>query len=136
MDFIDFFSTILTSDAFAAIFLTAFAGAVASAVGAVIYFIRKRVLKDLDAAELEQLRIIADQAVRFAEQVYKTAGGDVKLAAAMEAADKMLASYGIKVTTAMLRTVIEAAVYTALAAEQPAGPVDVNIVAPPPLIEV
>lgn len=125
----DFLTAILTSDAFATLLLTAVASAVTAVAGAVIYYVRKRVLKDLDAAELEQLRIIADQAVRFAEQVYKTANGPAKLAAAMEAADKMLVSYGIKVTAKMLRTVIEAAVYTALAsAEGVVPPVSADIV--------
>jgi LL-H family phage holin len=116
----DFLNTILTSDAFASLLLTAVAGAASALAGAVIYYVRKRVLKDLDSAELAQLREIAALAVQFAEQKFKDAGGDVKLAEAMKAADAMLASYGIKVTTRQLQTVIEAAVYTALAKDEPA----------------
>lgn len=115
MDPIAFLTSILTSDAFASLLLTAVASGVTALTGAIIYYVRKRILKDLDATELAQLREIAAQAVRYAEQRFRDAEGDVKLAQAMAAADAMLTGYGIKVSTTMLRTVIEAAVYTALA---------------------
>lgn len=126
----DFINTILTSDAFATLVLTAVASTVATAVGAIVYYVRKRILKDLDAAELAQLREIASLAVQFAEQKFAQTSGPIKLAEAMKAADAMLQSYGIKVTTTQLRTVIEAAVYTAIAQKQPA-PENIVVSAPP-----
>jgi hypothetical protein len=115
MDIPGFINSVITSDAFATLVLTAFAGAVSAAVGAIAYFVRKRILKDLDAADLAQLRDIAALAVQYAEQKFKDAGGEEKLAAALQAADALIASYGIHVTTSQLRTIIEAAVYAELA---------------------
>lgn len=111
LDLPGFFNTVLASDAFATLILTAFAGVVSAAAGAIAYYVRKNILKNLDAAELAQLREIAALAVQYAEQKFKDAAGPEKLQAALRAADAMIASYGIKVSTNQLVKIIEAAVY-------------------------
>lgn len=119
MSFIIFIQGVLAIDAVQVALLGLFvAGASAAAKYAVglARAIKARVLNELNADQLALARVVAAEAVKYAEKVFAQEGGEAKLEAAMNAAEKMLASYGIKVSLKMLRTIIEAAVYTELAA--------------------
>ncbi|HSW43194.1 MAG TPA: phage holin, LLH family [Patescibacteria group bacterium] len=107
----DLLGTILASDAFAALVLTTVATVATAVVGWLGYAVRRHVLRRLDADELALLRQIASVAVAYAEQKYKSSDGPARLAAAMSAANTMLAAYGVKVSAEQLLAVIEAAVY-------------------------
>lgn len=104
-------ATILASDAFAALVLTTVATVATAVVGWLGYAIRRHVLRRLDADELALVRQIATVAVAYAEQKYRTSDGPARLAAAMSAANTMLAAYGVRVSAEQLLAVIEAAVY-------------------------
>jgi len=116
----DFILGILGSPEFTALMLTTFAGIVTAVVGWVAVQFRKRILNELSVADLALLRSIAVIAVQYAEQRFKDADGPAKLAAAVAAADKMIAGYGLRVKTEQLMAIIESAVYAELAhAEMP-----------------
>src|SRR5664279_545732 len=101
----------LGSPEFTTLLLTTFAGVVTAVVGWVAIEFRKRILHDLSTTDLALLRSIAALAVQYAEQKFKDSDGPEKLAAAIAAADSMIASYGLTVTVAQLTKIIEAAVY-------------------------
>lgn len=107
----DIIATILASDAFAALVLTTVATVATAIVGWIGYTIRRHVLRRLDSDELALVRQIATVAVTYAEQKYRTSDGPARLAAAMSAANTMLAAYGVRVSAEQLLAVIEAAVY-------------------------
>ncbi len=102
---------IIGSPEFTALLLTTFAGVVTAVVGWVGVQFRKRILRELSAADLALLRSIARIAVQYAEQKYRAADGPTKLAAAMAATNTMIASYGLRVTTEQLLAIVEAAVF-------------------------
>lgn len=60
--------------------------------------------------ETKEKKEIAVEVVKFAEQVYKTSHGDVKLNKAMEAMSQMLAEKGVYITELEMRVLIEAAI--------------------------
>ena len=101
----------LGSPEFTTLLLTTFAGIVTAVVGWVAIEFRKRILHDLSTTDLALLRSIAALAVQYAEQKFKDNDGPEKLAAAMAAANSMIASYGLNVTVEQLAKIIEAAVY-------------------------
>lgn len=107
----DIIATILASDAFAALVLTAVATVATALVGWIGYAVRRHVLRRLDADELALVRQIAAVAVTYAEQRFGASDGPARLAAAISAANTMLAAYGVKVSAEHLLAVIEAAVY-------------------------
>ena len=107
----DIITTILASDAFAALVLTTVATVATAVIGWLGVAIRRHVLRRLDADELALVRQIATVAVAYAEQKYRTSDGPARLAAAMSAANTMLAAYGVRVSAEQLLAVIEAAVY-------------------------
>lgn len=57
--------------------------------------------------DTKEKRLVAEQVVRFAEQVYKTLGGQEKLKIALEAAADMLAERGISYNEMEMRVMIE-----------------------------
>jgi len=117
--------SVLGSTEFTALLLTVFAGVTTAVVGWVAVQFRKNILHQLSATDLTLLRSIAMVAVQYVEQKFKDLDGPAKLQVAIEAADKMIASYGLKVTIEQLTSIIEAAVYAEIAkAELPALPVE------------
>jgi len=117
--------SVLGSPEFTALLLTVFAGVTTAVVGWVAVQFRKNILHQLSATDLTLLRSIAMVAVQYVEQKFKDLDGPAKLQVAIEAADKMIASYGLKVTIEQLTAIIEAAVYAEIAkAELPAPPVE------------
>jgi hypothetical protein len=115
MDIPVWLEEVLRSEAFATLIITSFAGFVTAMIGWVGIQFRKRILHDLSATDYALLRQIAADAVKYAEQKFKDANGSVKLNEALKAADAMIASYGISVTTGQLVKIIEAAVYAEIA---------------------
>lgn len=107
----DWLISVLSSDAFTSILLTAFAGVVTAIVSWIAVVIRQRILHDLSATDLALLRSIAGIAVQWVEQTLADADNAAKLAAAVKAADAMLAGYGLRVTIEQLTAIVEAAVY-------------------------
>lgn len=107
----DWLISVLSSDAFTTLLLTTFAGIVTAIVGWVAVQVRTRILHDLSATDLALLRSIAGIAVQWAEQTLADADNAAKLAAAIKAANTMLASYGLRVTVEQLTAIVEAAVY-------------------------
>ncbi|MBA3875560.1 MAG: hypothetical protein C0498_01265 [Anaerolinea sp.] len=102
----------LGSPEFTALIIATFTTAVTALVGWVGLVVRRNILRQLDERELALLRQIASIAVTYVEQTYRDLDGPARLAKAQEAADALLASYGLRVTSEQLRAVIEAAVYT------------------------
>lgn len=60
--------------------------------------------------ETKEKKAIAEEVVKFTEQVYKALHGDEKLEMAMNAMSEMLAEKGIHITELEMRVLIEAAV--------------------------
>ena len=122
--------TLLQNDAVQVALLglfTAGATALAKVIFDALRALKARILNELNADQLQLARNIAAEAVKYAEKVYAQRGGEEKLIAAMDAADKMLVSYGITISTKTLRTIIEAAVFTEIAkSENPPVPVEVT----------
>ena len=106
-----FIQNLLGSNEFTSLLLTTFAGVVTGVVSWVAVQFRKNVKHNLSATSYALLQQIAADAVRYVEQTYKEADGPVKLAAATQAADSIISSYGLKVTVEQLNAIIEAAVY-------------------------
>jgi hypothetical protein len=118
----DWLISVLSSEAFTSILLTAFAGVVTAIVSWIAVVIRQRILHDLSATDLALLRSIAGIAVQWAEQTLADADNAAKLAAAIKAANTMLAGYGLRVTIEQLTAIVEAAVYAETAhATMPTG---------------
>ena len=115
MDLTTFFQNILGSYEFTALLVTAFTAVATVVIGVVGYQFRKRVLHELSATDYALLRSISTVAVQYAEQKFKEADGPAKLAAAIAAANTMIASYGLKVTVEQLTKIIEAAVFVEIA---------------------
>lgn len=108
--------------------LTAGIGAAAKYAVGLAKEIKRRITNELNAEQLQLAREIAASAVRYAEKVYALRGGEEKLNAAMDAADKMLVANGITwINARMLRVLVEAAVYSEIAkADNPPIPVEVT----------
>jgi hypothetical protein len=103
------------SPEFTNLILLAITTVVSAIVGWGVVVFRKNILHNLSSTDLALLRQIAGVAVAYAEQKFKDLDGPAKLAAATEAANALIASYGLKVTVEQLRHIIEAAVYTEIA---------------------
>jgi energy-converting hydrogenase Eha subunit G len=128
MDLPTWLQSVISSPEFTALLLTTFAGIVTGVVSWVAVQFRKNILHNLSATDYALLRAIAADAVKYAEQAFKDSDGPAKLAAAIAAADTMIASYGIHVTVEQLAKIIEAAVY----AETIASPLPEVPVVPDP----
>ena len=111
----DWLVSVLSSDAFTTLLLTTFAGVVTAIVSWIAVQVRTRILHDLSVTDLALIRSIATIAVQFVEQTMATEAGSAKLAAAIHAADTMLAGYGLKVTIEQLTAIVEAAVFAEIA---------------------
>ena len=111
MDLPTWLQSIIGSPEFTALLLTTFAGIVTGVVSWVAIQFRKNILHNLSATDYALLRAIAADAVKYAEQAFANSDGPTKLAAAVKAANAMIASYGINVTVEQLAQIIEAAVY-------------------------
>lgn len=59
----------------------------------------------------ETVRVVVDNVVKWAEQVYKDADGDKKLQEALDKASTLLNEKGIEVSSSELNMYIESAVY-------------------------
>lgn len=121
---------ILQNEAVQLALLGLFTAGVTAAARYVFDFLRAakaKILNELNADQLQLARTIAVEAVKYVQKVYVAEGGEAKLAHAMNAADKMLVSYGITITAKTLRTIIEAAIFTEIAkSENPPVPVEIT----------
>jgi hypothetical protein len=125
MDLPTWLQSIIGSPEFTALLLTTFAGVVTGVVSWVAVQFRKNILHSLSATDYALLRDIAADAVKYAEQAFKNADGPTKLAAAIDAANAMIASYGLTVTVEQLAKIIEAAVFAEIAKQGTEPPPEV-----------
>lgn len=115
MSFTDWLSGILSSPEFAAfviLVLTSLAGWVAKNVNA---FLGEK----LTAEQLRTVMVVAQNAVRVAEQTGLGKTGEEKKAEAMRVAQTYLDAYGIKIDAERLASAIESAVYSELTEFKP-----------------
>lgn len=108
----DLLDRLWQSEQLTSLLLTGLATASAAAVAWLGVQFRRYVLSRLTANELELLRNIARDSVRYVEQTMRKGKAEDKLAEAIRVANVYLRAYHMKVHPDQLRAIIEATVYS------------------------
>lgn len=112
-------------DALLPTIITTFIGVATAAIGFIGFQVRKFIASQANNEHADFLSRVAEIAVQAIEQTYSAANGDEKKQAAINAAERLLESRGVKVDLDVIEDAIEAAVlreFNYPAAVTPADP--------------
>lgn len=124
-------TTVTLIDALMPTIIATFISVATAAIGFIGFQVRKFIASQANNEHADFLARVAEIAVQAIEQTYAAADGDAKKAAAIEAAERLLESRGVKVDVDVISDAIEAAVlreFNYPAAVTPAEPPTETIV--------